>query len=124
MNIGTVAKKFSVPRKTMRYYESSRLVASAPRGANGNRIYEDTRVQTLRFMERARGLGTGVEEVAGLLALWRGRVRTSAADHGDAEVCGGSADPAGCHGPEGITGSHQSGADGALMATPKHSKTV
>lgn len=79
MNIGTVAEKSGVPPKTIRYYESIGLIPSADRRPNGYRSYDDIDMHTLNFIKRARGLGFSVDEVRGLLDLWRDRRRPSAA---------------------------------------------
>ena len=78
MNIGTVSSKSGVSSKTIRYYESVDLIPSAARAPNGYRIYDEVDVQTLRFIQRARGLGFSVAEVANLLDLWHDKNRTSA----------------------------------------------
>ena len=77
MNIGKVSAKTGVSTKTIRYYESVGLIPSAQRAANGYRVYDQVDVQALRFIQRARGLGFSVPEVANLLALWRDKDRTS-----------------------------------------------
>ena len=77
MNIGSAAERSGVPPKTIRYYESIGLIAPADRRANNYRDYSESDVQTLRFIHRARSLGFSVRGVAGLLALWRDRRRTS-----------------------------------------------
>lgn len=78
MNIGTVATRSGVPAKTIRYYESVGLIPPARRASNGYRHYTEMDIQTLQFIQRARGLGFSVEEVANLLDLWRNKERTSA----------------------------------------------
>src|SRR3546814_4424561 len=78
MNIGTVAQKSGVPPKTIRYYESIGLIASADRRANGYRTYTETDMHTLNFIKRARSLGFSVDEVRDLLDLWRDSRRSSA----------------------------------------------
>ena len=77
MNIGMAAIKSGVVAKTIRYYESIGLIATADRRANNYRDYSERDVQTLRFIHRARNLGFSVKEVASLLALWRDQKRAS-----------------------------------------------
>jgi MerR family copper efflux transcriptional regulator len=78
MNIGTVAERSGVPPKTIRYYETIGLIAAADRRANGYRAYSSADMQTLNFIKRARGLGFSVEELRGLLDLWRDKRRSNA----------------------------------------------
>jgi MerR family copper efflux transcriptional regulator len=77
MHIGAVAERSGVAAKTIRYYESIGLIDSADRTASGYRVYDIRDVETLRFIQRARGLGFAVKDVANLLALWRDRNRAS-----------------------------------------------
>jgi MerR family copper efflux transcriptional regulator len=79
MNIGTVAGQSGVPVKTIRYYESIGLIATAHRCPNGYRSYSSVDMRTLNFIKRARRLGFSVEEVRDLLDLWRDKRRTSVA---------------------------------------------
>lgn len=79
MNIGTVAERSGVPPKSIRYYESIRLIRPAERRANGYRSYSPLDMRTLAFIKRARSLGFSVEDVRDLLDLWRDRNRKSAA---------------------------------------------
>jgi MerR family copper efflux transcriptional regulator len=78
MNIGTVAERSGLPPKTIRYYETIGLIAAADRRANGYRTYSQVDMQTLNFIKRARGLGFSVDEVRGLLDLWRDKTRANA----------------------------------------------
>jgi len=77
MHIGTVAEQSGVPTKTIRYYESIGLIQQARRTGSGYRVYGEHDIQTLRFIQRARGLGFSVQDVAGLLALWQDTDRAS-----------------------------------------------
>jgi MerR family transcriptional regulator, copper efflux regulator len=78
MNIGALAQRTGVAAKTIRYYESIGLL-DRPVRSNGNyRVYGERDLATLRFVQRARGLGFAIKEVANLLTLWRDRRRSSA----------------------------------------------
>lgn len=78
MNIGTIAKRSGLPAKTIRYYESIRLIPPAMRSNGNYRTYSEQDLQTLRFVQRARGLGFSVKDVGKLLTLWQDRRRASA----------------------------------------------
>jgi MerR family transcriptional regulator, copper efflux regulator len=77
MNIGRAAEASGVAPKTIRYYESIGLIQPAERRTNNYRDYSTTDVETLRFVQRGRGLGFSMKEIADLLALWRDKGRAS-----------------------------------------------
>lgn len=78
MNIGQAAAATGVSAKMIRYYEETGLISPPSRSRAGYRVYDDTAVQTLRFVRRARDLGFTVRQIQDLLALWRDRGRASA----------------------------------------------
>ena len=64
--------------RTIRYYEQIDLVASPVRGANGYRVYDQSALEELRFVHRAREVGFSVDECRTLVALYRDPGRQSA----------------------------------------------
>src|SRR6188508_2338555 len=79
MNIGDASKASGVSTKMIRYYESIGLIRRPLRAESGYRVYSDSDVQALRFISHARDMGFSVEQMDGLLALWRDGRRASAA---------------------------------------------
>lgn len=77
MTIGTIAARRNLPAKTIRYREDIGLIRPA-RGANGYRDFDDTDLNKLVFVGRARSLGFSIEECRVLLSLYEDRSRESA----------------------------------------------
>ena len=77
MNIGVAAKLSGVSAKMIRYYEEVGLIRAPARNQNGYRSYDKSNIHELKFIRRARDLGFTVEQISGLMHLWRDRSRAS-----------------------------------------------
>lgn len=69
MTRGEVADKANVNPETLRYYERKELIPEPPRSSGGFRLYDESYVDRLRFIQRAKELGFTLEEIKGLLDL-------------------------------------------------------
>jgi Cu(I)-responsive transcriptional regulator len=77
MQIGDAAEASGISAKMIRYYEEIGLIPLPKRRDSGYRIYEDSDVHRLRFVQRARELGFPVERIRELLQLWNDHRRPS-----------------------------------------------
>ena len=75
MNIGQAAGLSGLPVKTLRYYEEIGLVQPGRIQGNDYRDYSDTDVEHLRFLQRARAVGFGLDVCRELLDLYRDKNR-------------------------------------------------
>jgi MerR family copper efflux transcriptional regulator len=75
LSIGTVAERAGVGIDTIRYYEREGLMPEPARRASGYRVYDESAVQRLRFIRRAKELGFTLAEIGELLALSADRDR-------------------------------------------------
>lgn len=73
--IGAVAKCAGVGIDTIRYYEREGLLPTPRRRLSGYRDYDESAVDRLRFIRRAKALGFTLEEIRELLALSADRER-------------------------------------------------
>jgi Cu(I)-responsive transcriptional regulator len=77
-SIGRAAELSGVTAKMIRHYESLGLIPEAARTLGDYRVYTASEIHTLRFIRRARSLGFSMDEISGLLSLWRNQRRASA----------------------------------------------
>ncbi len=67
-SISQVAQRTGFPPTTLRFYEQSGLLSPA-RTEAGYRCYDDTHLELLSFIGRAKGFGLSLEEITELLGL-------------------------------------------------------
>jgi MerR family transcriptional regulator, copper efflux regulator len=78
MNIGQAASQSGLPVKTLRYYEEIGLVTPVRMEANDYRDYSVQDVECLRFLQRSRAVGFGLDVCRELLELYRDENRRCA----------------------------------------------
>jgi MerR family transcriptional regulator, copper efflux regulator len=79
MNIGQAAAAANLSAKMIRHYEQIGLLPKAGRTSANYRVYGPNDVHVLRFIKRALTLGFSMNDIQGLLGLWRNKVRPSSA---------------------------------------------
>lgn len=72
MTIGQVAERTGFSASSLRFYEGIGLVAPASRTAAGYRLYDESTVDRLGFIARAKRLGCTLEEITDLVSVWDG----------------------------------------------------
>lgn len=70
--IGQVAKEFGVNPRTLRYYESLRLLPSPRRSSGGYRLYDHETERRLAFISRAKSLGLTLREIQKIFVVANG----------------------------------------------------
>ena len=68
--IAEVASLAGVSAATLRYYEQIGLLPAPSRTSSGYRMYDDSAVDRLAFISRAKQLGCSLEEIADLTLAW------------------------------------------------------
>jgi MerR family copper efflux transcriptional regulator len=75
LTIGRVAKATGVAAKTIRYYEEIGVLPTPRRTVAGYRQYDESGVQRLRFIRRARALGLPLQQLKTLTTALNGGPR-------------------------------------------------
>jgi MerR family transcriptional regulator, copper efflux regulator len=69
MQIGEIAKRTYLTVDAIRFYEKRKLLPRAVRSAGRFRLYGESSVERLRFMQQMQGLGFSLREVGELIQL-------------------------------------------------------
>lgn len=67
LTIGQLSNKVGLPTKTIRYYESIKLLKPAKRADNKYRLYSSEDAIRLSLIKQGRALGLSLDEVKGLV---------------------------------------------------------
>ncbi|WP_027857501.1 heavy metal-responsive transcriptional regulator [Marinobacterium jannaschii] len=67
--IGEIARQSGLSVEAIRYYERRGLISPAQRLPSGYRLYNDSTLQRLHFIQRCKDLGFSLEEILELLNL-------------------------------------------------------
>jgi DNA-binding transcriptional MerR regulator len=70
LRVSELAERAGVAPSTVRFYERAGLLSPARRAANGYRVFDESALDELAFISRAKGIGMSLEDIAGLLATW------------------------------------------------------
>ena len=68
-SIGELSRRTGVSTQTIRYYERIELLPDPRRAENSYRVYNDTDVERLQFVSRARQLDFSLDDIAEILAF-------------------------------------------------------
>ena len=68
--ISELARRTGFAPSTLRYYESVGLLPDPERTDAGYRVYDDTALERLGFIARAKQMGLALDDIAELVALW------------------------------------------------------
>lgn len=69
LSIGELSQQTGVSTQTIRYYERIKLLPEPNRASNRYRVYDDSDIERLLFVNRARQLDFALEDIAEILAF-------------------------------------------------------
>jgi DNA-binding transcriptional MerR regulator len=70
LRVSELAGRAGVAPSTVRFYERAGLLSPPRRASNGYRVFDESALDELAFISRAKGIGMSLEDIAGLLAAW------------------------------------------------------
>jgi DNA-binding transcriptional MerR regulator len=72
LRVAELAARAGVAAAAVRVYERAGLLSRARRAVNGYRIFDESALEELAFIQRAKAIGMSLEDIAGLVAVWPG----------------------------------------------------
>lgn len=76
MTVGKLAKTTGINIETVRFYEREGLMPKPERTAGGHRLFDDSDIQRLRFIQHAKDVGFTLKEIHDLLFLRDSEIAT------------------------------------------------
>jgi MerR family transcriptional regulator, copper efflux regulator len=70
LQVAELAGRAGVAASTVRFYERAGLLSPARRAKNGYRVFDESALEQLTFIQRAKGIGMSLEDIAELVAVW------------------------------------------------------
>jgi DNA-binding transcriptional MerR regulator len=70
LRVAELAERAGVAPSTVRFYERAGLLSPARRAKNGYRVFDESALDELAFVSRAKGIGMSLEDIADLVAAW------------------------------------------------------
>jgi MerR family transcriptional regulator, copper efflux regulator len=70
LRVAELAARAGVAASTVRFYERAGLLSPARRAKNGYRVFDKSALKQLAFIQRAKGIGMSLEDIAELVAVW------------------------------------------------------
>lgn len=70
LRVAELAERAGLAASTVRFYERAGLISPARRAQNGYRMFDESALEELMFIQRAKGIGMSLEDIADLVAAW------------------------------------------------------
>jgi len=70
LRVAELADRAGVAASTVRFYERAGLLSPARRAQNRYRMFDESALEELAFIQRAKSIGMSLEDIAELVAAW------------------------------------------------------
>lgn len=70
LRVSELAERAGLAPSTVRFYERAGLLSPARGAANGYLVFDESALDELAFISRAKGIGMSLEDIADLVASW------------------------------------------------------
>jgi DNA-binding transcriptional MerR regulator len=70
LRVSELAERAGIAPSTVRFYERAGLLSPARRTASGYRVFDESALDELAFISRAKGIGMSLDDIADLVASW------------------------------------------------------